>query len=339
MSFFRTAFLLCPAAFLLAQTPPPANRQATPVPQPIQTQPGTPRVTNPDGSVTMQLPIAGAPAQVPPDKVVLTVGELSLTAKQLDDITSGMPDQYKAFFRGPGRKQFADQVIVRVLAMAEEGKRRKLDQSPAYQTQVMFQSNQVLANMTLQAVQQEVKITDADLQKYYDAHKADYEQIHARHILIRFQGSSVPLKSGSKDLTDAEALTKAMDLEKQLKGGADFNALAGAESDDSGAASNGGDLGTFGHGRMVPAFDQAAFKLQAGQISEPVKSQFGYHIIKVDSVENKTLDQVKADIEKKLRPEKTNQAMEEIQKTIKVVYDPIYFGAPHPMPVPPTLGK
>jgi peptidyl-prolyl cis-trans isomerase C len=336
MSFFRTAFLLCPAACLLAQTPPPANRQATPVPASTQQQAQPPaggRTTNPDGSVTMQVPIGAAPAQVPPDKVVLTVGDLALTAKQLDDITAGMPDQYKAFFRGPGRKQFADQVIVRVLAMAQEGKRRKLDQKPEYQTQVMFQSDQVLANMTLQALQSEIKIDDADLQKYYDAHKADYEQVHARHILIRFQGSPVPVKSGSKDLTDSEALAKAMDLEEQLKAGADFNKLAGAESDDTGAAANGGDLGTFGRGKMVGPFEQAAFKMQAGQVSDPVKSQFGYHIIKVESIENKTFDQVKGEIEKKVRPEKTNQAMDEIQKSVKVVYDPVYFGMPTPSPL------
>ncbi len=271
------------------------------------------------------MPIHPAPAQVPPEKVILTVGDLTITAKQFDDIADGLQDQYKNFVKGPGRKQFADQ-LVRILVMAQEGKRRKIDQSPAFQTQVMFQTDQVLAGMTAQKVNQETKIDDAAMHKYYEDHKAEFEQLHARHILIRFQGSAVPVKPGSKDLTDAEALAKAQDLEKQLHAGGDFAKLAGAESDDTGSAALGGDLGTFGRGRMVASFDEAVFKLKPGEISEPVKSQFGYHIIRLDSVENKSFDDVKAEIEKKLRPEEASKAMEEIQKNTKVEYDPIFFG-------------
>jgi parvulin-like peptidyl-prolyl isomerase len=283
------------------------------------------RVTNPDGSVTMQMPIHPAPAQVAPDKVVLSVGDLTITAKQFDEIADGLQEQYKNFVKGPGRKQFADQ-LVKILVMAEEGKRRKYDQTPSFQTQAMFQNDQVLASLTAQKINQETKVDDAEVRKYYADHKAEFEQIHARHILIRFQGSAVPVKPGGKDLTEAEALAKTQDLEKQLKAGADFAQLATAESDDTGSATMGGDLQTFGHGRMVPSFEEAAFKLKAGEISEPVKSQFGYHIIKVDSVENKSFEEAKPDIEKKLRPELANKAMEEIQKNSKVVFDPVFFG-------------
>lgn len=280
---------------------------------------------NPDGSVTLQVPIPPPPAQVPPDKIILSVGALTLTAKQFDEIADGLQDQYKGFVKGPGRKQFADQ-LVRVLVMAEEGKRRGIDQTPAFQTQAKFETDQVLANATAQRVGQEVKVDDVALHKYYDEHKAEYEQIHARHILIRFQGSTVPVKPGSKDLSDAEALAKAQDIEKKLQAGADFAQLAAAESDDTGSAAMGGDLGVFPHGRMVPSFDEAAFKLKAGQTGDPVKSQFGYHIIRVDSIENKSFNDVKAEIEKKLRPELTTKAMEQIQKNTNVVYDPVFFG-------------
>jgi peptidyl-prolyl cis-trans isomerase C len=342
MSFFRTAILVCPAACLLAQTPPPASppttqtpaqtaqppatRQATPVPPSPQTAtPANGRKVNPDGSVTLPFKLPAPPAQVPPETVVLTVGDFTLTAKQFDEIADGLQEQYRAFVKGPGRKQFADQVV-RVLVMAQEGKKRGVDQSPTFKTQAMFQSDQVLASAAAQKVSQEVKVDDAALHKYYDEHKAEYEQIHARHILIRFQGSQVPVKPGGKDLTDAEALAKAQDLDKQLKGGADFAKLATDESDDTSSARMGGDLGVFPHGKMVPSFDEAAFKLKAGEISDPVKSQFGYHIIKVESIENKGFDDVKAEIEKKLRPQLANQAMEEIQKNTKVVYDPTFFG-------------
>ncbi len=273
----------------------------------------------------MQMPIQQAPAQVPPEKVILTVDDLTITAKQFDEIADGLGDQYRNFVKGPGRKQFADQ-LVRVLVMAQEGKRRKIDQTPSFQTQVMFNTDQVLASVTAQKINQETKVDPAAVHKYYDDHKVEFQQIHARHILIRFQGSQVGVKPGSKDLTDAEALAKAQDLEKQLRAGGDFAKLAGAESDDTGSAAMGGDLGTFGRGRMVASVDEAAFKLKAGEISEPVKSQFGYHIIKVDSIEDKSFDDAKADIEKKLRPQEATKAMEEIQKNTKVVLDPVFFG-------------
>jgi peptidyl-prolyl cis-trans isomerase C len=282
-------------------------------------------VVNPDGSVTMTLPIHPAPAQVPPDKVILTVGDLTITAQQFDEITDGIQDQYKAFVKGPGRKQFADQ-LVKVLVLAQEGKRLKLDEKPAFKAQVMYQDDQVLANATYLALSKDVKIDDAALHAYYDAHKAEYEQVHARHILIRMKGSSVPVKPGGKDLSDEEALAKAQDLEKRLKAGEDFDKLAAAESDDASNAANGGDLGTFGHGRMVPAFEETAFKLTPGQISEPVKSQFGYHIIKVESHESKSFDDVKAEIDKKLRPEEAKKALDTLEKSTKVAYDDVFFG-------------
>src|SRR5580658_8580076 len=292
MMFFRRMLLLCPVACLLAQTPPPPPPPLTPLP------PGGPqnRVMNKDGSVTMTLPVPPPPAQVPPDKVILTVGELTVTAKQFDEMTDGVQEQYKAFVKGPGRKQFADQ-LVKILTLAQEGKRRKLDEQPEFKTQLAYQDQQALANYTFLAISKDLKLDDAALHAYYDAHKTDYQQLHARHILIRMHGSTVPMKPGGKDLTDEEALAKAQDLEKRLKAGEDFGKLASAESDDTQSAINGGDLGSFGHGKMVPSFDEAVFKLTPGQISEPVKSQFGYHIIKLESIDTKSFDEEKAEIE------------------------------------------
>jgi peptidyl-prolyl cis-trans isomerase C len=330
--FPRSVLFLCSAACLLAQAPPPVQAPPPPVqasPQPpLQSLPpksGPPdRVVNPDGSITMKVPLGPTFAQVAPDKVILTVGDLTITAQQFDEITDAIQDQYKAFVKGPGRKQFADQ-LVKVLTLAQEGRRRKLDEKSAFKSQVMFQTDQTLANLTYLAISKETKIDDAALHAYYDAHKADFEQLHARHILIRMHGSTVPVKPGEKDLSDEEALAKAQELEKRIKAGEDFGKLAGAESDDK-SATNGGDLGTFGHGSMVPSFDEAAFKLAPGQVSEPVKSQFGYHIIKLESRETKSFEQVKPEIEKKLGPEEAKKAMEALEKSVNTVYDPEFFG-------------
>lgn len=309
MTFFRSLLLVCPAAGLLAQTPPPAN--ATPVPKPTVTM----SVENPANKV---MPM------VPPDKVVLTVGDVSLTSAQFDQIIDALPEQYKSIARGAGRKQFADN-LVKVLVLSQEGKRRKLDETAAYKTTIMFQNANALAAVTFADLGKETKVTDEDLHKYYEEHKGEFEQVRARHILIRFAGSPLPLKPGEKDLSEADALVKAQELLKRIKAGEDFAALATKESDDTGSAANGGDLNFFHRGQMVPSFEAAAFALQPGQLSEPVKSQFGYHIIKVEAKQVKSFDDEKADIEKRLKPAQSQKAVEDLQKKSAVVYDPVFF--------------
>jgi peptidyl-prolyl cis-trans isomerase D len=138
-------------------------------------------------------------------------------------------------------------------------------------------------------------VTDAQVQDYYSAHQKDFqipEEVKVRHILIK-----VDPKADAK--TDAAAKEKAENLLKQIKAGADFAALAKANSDDPGSKDSGGELGMIQRGVTVPPFEQAAFSLQPGQISDLVKTQFGYHIIKVEekqTAHTKTLDEVKAQI-------------------------------------------
>jgi len=299
---------VCPAVCLLAQTPPP--RPPAPAPQP---------------SVTMSTdPVPQLP-KVPPDKVIVTIGDTKITALQFEQIIDSLPEQYRNSARGVGRKQFADS-LVRIIVLAEEGKRRKLDENPGYKTQVMFQNFNVLAGITYDRINKDAKIDDAELHKFYEAHKGEFEQVHARHILIRMQGSPLPLKAGQKDLTDAEALTKIQELRTKIVGGADFSQVAIESSDDSGTSAKGGDLGFFRHGAMVPTFEQAAFSMKVGDLSEPVKSQFGYHLIKVEAHEFRSFEDVRPDIERRLKPELAQKTMEELEKKSAVVLDPEYFG-------------
>ena len=115
-------------------------------------------------------------------------------------------------------------------------------------------------------------VPPGDIEKYYRDNQQEFttpEQVRASHILIK------------SDKDDAAAKAKAEALLKQVKSGADFAALAKKNSEDEGSAKNGGDLDYFGRGRMVKEFEDAAFSLQPGQMSDVVKSPFGYHIIKV----------------------------------------------------------
>jgi len=262
---------------------------------------------------------------VPPDRVVVTVGDLTITAAQFDQIIEALPEQYRSVARGSGRKQFADN-IVRIEVLAQEGKRRKLDESSLYRTQSTFQDANILANMTYEEIGKNIKLDEADVRKYYEAHKAEFEQVRASHILIGVQGSPSPVRPGQKDLTEEEALAKVQDLRKRILAGEDFAKLAREESDDSGSGANGGDLGSFRHGQMVPTFEQAAFAMQPGDLSEPVKSPFGYHLIKVETKESKSFEEVRPELERRMRPEQAQKAMEELQKKTPAVLDPEFFG-------------
>ncbi|NMB26514.1 MAG: foldase [Tissierellia bacterium] len=112
----------------------------------------------------------------------------------------------------------------------------------------------------------EISITEEEQKKYFEENKETFnqpEEVKARHILV-------------------ETEETALEIEKKLAAGEDFEKLAKEYSTDTGNSKNGGDLGFFGKGAMVPEFEEAAFSLEVGKISSPVKTKFGYHIIKVE---------------------------------------------------------
>lgn len=161
-----------------------------------------------------------------------------------------------------------------------------------------------------------ITIPAADVQQSYNTNIEQYstpEQVRASHILLKTEG---------KD--DAAVKAKAEDLLKKAKGGADFAELAKANSEDESNAKNGGDLDFFGRGRMVPEFDQVAFQLQPGQISDVVKTQYGYHIIKVTdkkAAATRSIDEVRQQLTDQLSYERAQtqaqQIATELEKEIK----------------------
>ena len=123
-----------------------------------------------------------------------------------------------------------------------------------------------------------IEPTDQELSAYLEEHREDYdipEQVRARHILIQ-----VP--EGASEAEIAQAKRQIEDIKRELEGGADFAELAKKYSQDPGSAPHGGDLGFFSRGQMVQEFEDAAFALEPGQISDPVRTQFGFHLIKVE---------------------------------------------------------
>ncbi len=272
-------------------------------------------------------------AQAPgADPVVITVGSEKITKSMFENIIGTLSDQQKQQLQTPEAKRALAEQIAELTMMAQEGRKRGLDQTPAVQTKIVLQAQQVLATAAFQEMIKNPP-SDADLQAFYKEHEKEWTEAKGRHILVRFQGSRVPVRDGQKDLTDDEALAKAKDLRAKIVGGAKFEDVAKAESDDAGSGENGGDLGSFGPGQMVEEFDKVAFEIPVGQISEPVKSAFGYHLILIESRGAKKLDEVKPEIEQALRPQVGQKAVEELKSKTTISYDDTFFGKP---PAPPA---
>jgi len=156
-----------------------------------------------------------------------------------------------------------------------------------------------------------IHVTQDELRAYYDDHRAQYrtpEQVKVSHILIK---TPLPGPDGKVDEKGvAEAQHRAEDILKQLKAGAKLEDLASKYSEDPGSAKQGGSLGWIGKGQTVPEFEKVAFSLPKGQISDLVKSSYGFHIIRVDDKQDahmKTLDEVKGEIEPILKRQKAQQ--------------------------------
>ena len=173
-----------------------------------------------------------------------------------------------------------------------------------------------LAVQTLLDKQGDLGVADTDIKKYYDENKQRYEikeQVRASHILIKVDAKGAD-KDGAQAKKKADAIYK-----KATAKGADFAALA-KENSEGPTASRGGDLSYFTRGRMVPEFEKVAFAMKTGDISKPVKTQFGWHVIKVtDRKEGRQrpYDEVKDSITKLMKNKKSRKAKSELLKKLK----------------------
>ncbi len=316
--FFAT--LIAPALLMvgpaLAQTDAPAAPKVAPgTTAPAMSAPGAAAVAN----------------EVPESTVVLTVNGQTLTRAQYEDMLKAMPENIRSQAMGPAKRQMAEQVA-ELEALADQAKKDKIDERPAVKEITKLQVDKMLAGFLYQDLIDQAKPTDAMVNDYYEKHKSEYEEARVRHILVRYKGSRVPLKKDAKDLTPEEALAKAQDLRKQLLAGTDFATLAKAESDDTQSAAEGGDMGYASLDRYVPEFAKAARDLPVGQVSEPVKTAFGYHLIKVEDRRAKPVESVRAKIEETLKTSMAQKKVEEIRDGAGTEINEAYFGKPKVAP-------
>ena len=244
-------------------------------------------------------------AQADPDKVIASAGDIELTAGQFDSFLAGLPAQDQAQIRmnADAKRQIADHLI-KMKALQREAERRKLDEDPKVQEQIDTVRKQLEAQIEVsrmqllaQALVNTLRGDEATDKAYFEEHKDEFGKVQARHILVSTRGSNDP-KNPKPPLSDAEAKKKADEIRARLEKGEDFAAVAKAESDDPGGKETGGSytFGRVGEQRMVPAFEKAAYALKENEISQPVKTQFGYHVIQLQKRLPATYEEVKAAI-------------------------------------------
>lgn len=270
-------------------------------------------------------------ASAPKGAVLAEVNGTPITADQFEKVVKGLPPQLQVLAQSAeGKKQLLDDMVTKEIVL-QQAKKDGIDKSQEVADQLADLKNSVIIQTYLKKkLADAATISDADLQKLYNENKERFrtgDQIRASHILVK---------------TEKEA----QDIESQLKKGANFDELAKKYSTDSSAA-KGGDLGWFSKGSMVPDFEKAAFGLKEGQISDPVKTQFGYHIIKVtgkrpagvlpfsevkDQLKAAALPQKQQEIFKKLKDDLRKDAKvtikEDALKNITVPSEPGAAGMP-----------
>lgn len=236
------------------------------------------------------------------EKILAVVGDEKITLDEFNKIVSQLPEQYRSS-ANEDPKQVLEMVIEQKLLL-KEARGRNLEDSEDFKKRLDFVKGQILIQeLFSNEIQQSASVNEEEVTQYYELHKSEFEEpekVKASHILV-----------------DTEK--EAKNILKELKKGADFAILAKEKSKCS-SKEQGGDLGFFNRGRMAKEFEDAAFSLEPGKISDIVKTQFGYHIIKVEEKQPaclKSYDEIKDSLKQILAIRKQQEIINELVQSLK----------------------
>ncbi|HET9717084.1 MAG TPA: peptidylprolyl isomerase [Pseudolabrys sp.] len=222
------------------------------------------------------------------------------------------------------KQDYLVQFVADMILVSKAAEDKKFGEGAEFRRKLEFSRKKLLMEGLLQSVGKQA-LTDEAMHKVYDEaikQTGDEQEVHARHILFRAPAGD--------DKAGKEAEDKAKAIIVRLKKGEDFAKVAGDVTEDPSGKANGGDLGYFTKEQMVPEFSEVAFKLDKGQISDPVKTQFGWHVIKVEDkrikpapkfeevkpqIENYVARKAQAELVMKLRADAKIERMDKPAKT------------------------
>lgn len=205
----------------------------------------------------------------PKGDMVAKVGPETITKVEFDERLATFPAEVKNALAQPqNQERVLDQMIDEEL-LVQAAEKKNYENKEDFKKQIDFMRKQLLVNMLIsEEVDQKIQVTENDIQGYYSGNPNLFQagsQRRASHILV-------------KTREEAEGIIG------QLKAGKDFASVASDRSQDPGSKARGGDLGWFSRGQLVPEFENAVFGMSKGQLSQPVQTQFGFHVIKLVDV-------------------------------------------------------
>ena len=315
---------LC-ASITFAQSTSPQSQSSHPATNPSS-------ATSSSGS-TSQLKPRGpeAIAEVDPNRVVATMGGKQITAKQAADMLKALtPADRKKY---EGNLAAVVQQLYMTDQISGEAAKLGLDQQDPWKEQLRLARANILtqAYLTKMGTASTGPMAD-EAKRYYDAHPSDFDQVKLAAIEVTFSPPGTPAASGANARTEAQAQDKVNEVEKKIKAGGEFATLARTDSDNQQTATRGGDLSALSVEQLPPDIKNAVSKLQPNQVSEPVRTNGGFWIFKLESRTKVPLDQVRPNIVQKLQLDKYK-----IQ-----VQDPDFFNASAAQHIPslqrPTSG-
>lgn len=243
-------------------------------------------------------------------KILAKVGDKEISNLDVDSAIKGLdPYQAQQFQTEEGRKYVLDDLVNQEL-LYMYAKDNKIDENEDFRKEMAEIEKNVLKQYVINQILTSVQLTDEEKQAFYEANKNNFsnpETVNAKHILV-----------------DSEE--KANEILAQIKAGdVTFEDAAKANSTCP-SKDRGGDLGSFGRGQMVPEFDDAVFAMNVGEISEPVKTQFGYHLIKLESKEEATIpsyEEIADKVEKTLMFQKQGEVYQAKLNEVKAKFGDI----------------
>jgi peptidyl-prolyl cis-trans isomerase C len=246
------------------------------------------------------LAFAGAASADP--KVLAKVDGSPITEDDLNDAMADIGPGLPQKLEGAARQKYVLDYLIDLKLAAKKAQTEKLDESPEFARKLAYYRDKLAMEQLLGSVAKAATTEEAERKAYDEAAKAEppQEEIHARHILV-------PTEDEAK-----AALAR-------IKGGEDFAKVATELSKDPSA--DGGDLGWFTKDRIVPEFSDAAFKLKKGEVSDPVKTQFGWHIIKIEDVRTKSFppfEQVKDQAARYVSQKAESEAIAQLHSAAKI---------------------
>ncbi len=226
------------------------------------------------------------------------------------------------------KPEYKDEIVaaivnrwVNLTLLSLAGKREGIDKDPEVQRELAEIEKNYLAQKYFERKVAGLKINEKEVKEYYEKNKEEYKEPEGRrvkHILIY-------VSKDADNATKEEAFKKANEIREKLLKGANFAELAKMYSDDTGSKEKGGDLGIIRKGQTIPEFEKEIFKLKQGEISTPIESPFGYHIVKVEKIIPERIppfEEVKDVVEKDYMQSKEEELMAQILQNLYKEYQP-----------------